>query len=222
VPHWQFYRLTEPLQFLPEPADILVGDLADPFKPADRFIREDDLCLLGDDHRFPWLDLDHLVGDHLRLDEGQPDRNRYRVPQGDWEVNQGVMNGPRICRRDILGEILRRSKDHEEGRNDLIDPFNPDGVTDRDTRIDPGEVVDPDLILVPVGQLGPPDLRDRGRLPEYMDNISRGESELVHRLGIQPGFSPSLITGICTIDLEECLNHYLTIIYPGIYKYSKS
>ncbi len=93
MPHRKFNRLPKPLEFIAKTTDVLVGNLADTLKPADRTVGYDYLGPLADDDRIRGIQLDDLVCHHLRLDKWHSYLDRYRVAHCDRIIDEVMMNG---------------------------------------------------------------------------------------------------------------------------------
>ena len=98
--------------------------------------------------------------------------------------------------RDLLGQVFRGREHDPFGLHLIGDLGHPDRIADTDTGIEPGEVVDPDLALVPVLNEGPPDLCYGPAFPLDCYKITGGDLESEHSLGIQPGLPATLVAGI--------------------------
>ncbi len=208
VAHGQFDRLADTLQLAFQAADVLVADPLYALKPGRRLLGELDLRVLGDDHGGLRLDHHGFERDQLGLHEREPCLDRHGVVFDDRKVDQFVDDAA-VVDGELLGEVLGR-REHDPFRLVLrIQRFYLHPIPDAGTGVEPGEVIDPDLTLVPVVHHGTPDLGHGPTLPFDSDEVSGVEPKLQHGIRVKPCLARPLILRISAIYLQVYLGHYL-------------
>ncbi len=208
MPHGQFDRLADTLQFALEAADVLVADPFHALKPGRRLLGELDLRVLGDDHGVLRLDHHGFERDELGLHEREPRLDRHGVVFDDRKVDQLVDNAA-VVDGELFREVFGRREHDPFCLGFLIERLYLYPVPYARTGIEPGKIIDPDLTLVPVVNHGTPDLGHGAALSFDCNEVSRVEPELQHGIGVKPCLACPLILRISAIYLQVYLGHYL-------------
>jgi len=155
------------------------------------------------------LNLNNLIGDDLGLEERKSNHYRNRIIFHDRKIDQCIHHVRIIAYRDAPREIFGRCKNHPPCFNFITYRDDFHAVSDADTCIGPREIVDPDLILVPVLNKGTPDFGNRPTFSFHRNNVAGRYLQVQHCFGVKPCLPATLITRISTINLQKYLRHHL-------------
>ncbi len=210
VLHGQLDHLADALDFLAQPADVLVRDAGRLvlLVAADRLVAKLDFRVLVDQRRPGRLDLDRderdrLVGQrpaHERV--GHAAHQGDDVAQDDGPLQQLVLDHFHRVAAELDGRALRRRQHDvlgvlDRGLADL------DPLADAHVGVLPREAVDADHLLAPVPLLGTPDLRHRIPFAFNFYDVPRRELQLQEGVRVNARDAPAKIAGqrLCNLQI---------------------